>query len=186
MIRQPARTVVALLALTVVALLAARGDSGAASVPAPKGYGGAVAAGDAYATAAGLDMLAAGGNAVDAAVATALVLAVTFPEAGNLGGGGFAVVWLPGHEGAAEELTTLDFRERAPAAAHRDMYLGPDGEPVREASLIGPLAAGVPARPSACGSCTAASVICRGSRWSRRRRSWRATASWSARICTAS
>lgn len=119
----------------------------AASVPAASGTGGAVAAGDAHGTATGLEVLAAGGNAVDAAVATALALAVTFPEAGNLGGGGFAVVRLPAADGTLE-VATLDFRERAPAAAHRDLYLGDDGEPVRERSLVGPLAAGVPGSPA--------------------------------------
>jgi len=114
----------------------------AADPPAAHGVGGAVACGDALATAAGLEILAAGGNAVDAAVATALALAVTFPEAGNLGGGGFAVVRF----GARVE--SLDFRETAPAAAHRDMYLGDDGEPLPEASLVGPLAAGVPGSPA--------------------------------------
>ncbi|HEX2251855.1 MAG TPA: gamma-glutamyltransferase [Thermoanaerobaculia bacterium] len=114
----------------------------AAAPPPVSGTGGAVASADARATEAGLAMLAAGGNAVDAAVATALALAVTFPEAGNLGGGGFAVVHLGG------ELTTLDFREVAPAGAHRTMFLGPDGEPVPDASHVGPLAAGVPGSPA--------------------------------------
>ena len=94
------------------------------------------------ATDAGLEVLAAGGNAVDAAVATALALAVVHPQAGNLGGGGFAVVKV------GDAVTTLDFREAAPAAAHHDMYLDSEGEPVRERSLIGPLAAGVPGSPA--------------------------------------
>src|SRR6476469_428774 len=81
------------------------GAAGAASVPAPAGTGGAVASADPLATAAGLAALRAGGNAVDAAVATALVLAVVYPEAGNLGGGGFALVRMGG------ELQALDFRE---------------------------------------------------------------------------
>lgn len=118
-----------------------------ASTPAPRGTGGAVASGDAYATEAGLEALAAGGNAVDAAVAVALAQAVTFPEAGNLGGGGFAVIRLP-KEGGGFELATLDFREIAPAAAHRGMYLDEAGEPVPGASLVGPLAAGVPGSPA--------------------------------------
>ena len=110
--------------------------------PAVAGTGGAVASNDPLATAAGLEALRAGGNAVDAAVATALALAVVFPEAGNLGGGGFAVVKM------GEELATLDFRETAPAAAYRTMFLDERGEPVPYASRYGGLAAGVPGSPS--------------------------------------
>ncbi|NBO73144.1 MAG: gamma-glutamyltransferase, partial [Gammaproteobacteria bacterium] len=79
-----------------------------------------------------------GGNAVDAAVATAFVLAVTFPEAGNLGGGGFITLKM----GTATAF--LDFREVAPQAASRDMYLDAAGKPIPGASLIGHRAAGVP------------------------------------------
>src|ERR1043166_6331302 len=114
----------------------------AASRPAPIGTGGAVASADNRATEAGLEMLRGGGNAVDAAVATALALAVVYPEAGNLGGGGFAVVKM------GDDLASLDFREVAPAAARHDMYLDEKGEPVKDASLIGPLAAGVPGSPA--------------------------------------
>jgi len=113
----------------------------AASAPAVRGTGGAVASGDPLATEVGLAILAAGGNAVDAAVATALTLAVTFPEAGNLGGGGFAVIRMDG------EITTLDFREVGPSAATHDMFLGEDGKPDFTKSLIGPLASGVPGSP---------------------------------------
>ncbi len=109
-------------------------------VPPPSG-GGAVASANADATAAGLAILAAGGNAADAAVATALALAVVHPEAGNLGGGGFAVGRFDG------EPFALDFREVAPAAATATMFLGSDGAPVPERSLVGPLAAGVPGSP---------------------------------------
>jgi gamma-glutamyltranspeptidase/glutathione hydrolase len=105
-----------------------------------------VASDDARGTAAGLEVLAAGGNAVDAAVATALALAVAFPEAGNLGGGGFAVVRMAGNGGP--EVASLDFREEAPAAATRGMYLDEHGDPIPEASLVGPLAAGVPGSPT--------------------------------------
>src|SRR5215203_6161706 len=94
-----------------------------ASVPAPRGSGGAVASADPLATAAGLEILRAGGNAVDAAVATALALAVVYPEAGNLGGGGFAVV----RTGRGEAIT-LDFRETAPAKARPNMYLDAAGK----------------------------------------------------------
>src|SRR5436305_4035910 len=122
-------------------LLAGR-PAGAASTPAPTGTGGAVAAADALATAAGLAVLRDGGNAVDAAVATALALAVVYPEAGNLGGGGFALIKIGGR------VSALDFREVAPAAARRDMYLDAAGKPVENAAVVGPLAAGVPGSPA--------------------------------------
>lgn len=114
----------------------------AAAPPAPHGTGGAVASDAALATRAGLDLLRAGGNAVDAAVGTALALAVVYPEAGNLGGGGFALVRMHG------ELAALDFREVAPAGATRSMYLDERGEPRPDASTLGPLAAGVPGSPA--------------------------------------
>ena len=86
----------------------------------------------------GHDILASGGNAVDAAVALAFALAVTHPTAGNLAGGGFAVIRTgPG------KATAIDFREVAPAAARADMYLDKDGKPT-DASLHGDLAVGVP------------------------------------------
>jgi gamma-glutamyltranspeptidase/glutathione hydrolase len=89
------------------------------------------------ATKAGVDVLASGGNAVDAAVATALALAVVFPTAGNLGGGGFLVARVDGQAHA------LDFRETAPAAATHDMYKGPEGKATKE-SREGWKAVGVP------------------------------------------
>ncbi len=84
------------------------------------------------------DVLAAGGNAVDAAVAMGFSLAVTYPEAGNVGGGGFATVLFAGKH------YFLDYRERAPAAASADMYLDANGNVVPEASTVGAKAAGVP------------------------------------------
>jgi len=114
-----------------------------AANPAPAtGTGGAVSSAAPGATQAGLEILRAGGNAVDAAVATALALAVVHPQAGNLGGGGFAVLRVDG------EVAALDFREAAPAAADHDMYLDSNGDPVTEKSLVGPLAAGVPGSPA--------------------------------------
>jgi gamma-glutamyltranspeptidase/glutathione hydrolase len=110
-----------------------------ASAPAPRG---AVASAAPAATEAGLTILREGGNAADAAVATALALAVVHPGAGNLGGGGFAVVRFGG------QVSALDFRETAPAAATSGMFLGNDGKPVAEKSLVGPLAAGVPGSPA--------------------------------------
>jgi gamma-glutamyltranspeptidase/glutathione hydrolase len=114
----------------------------AASLPAVRGTGGAVASAHRLATEVGLETLRAGGNAADAAVATALALAVVFPEAGNLGGGGFAVLKM------GRDTASLDFRETAPSKAAPDMYLDEAGEPVPEASLVGPLAAGVPGSPA--------------------------------------
>jgi gamma-glutamyltranspeptidase/glutathione hydrolase len=85
----------------------------------------------------GATVLRGGGSAVDAAVATALALAVTLPSAGNIGGGGFAVLLVNGQRAA------LDFRETAPAAASRNMFLG-EGGAVTDRSITGHLAAGVP------------------------------------------
>ncbi len=106
-----------------------------------EGHQGAVASAAPRATKAGGEILKEGGNAVDAAVATALVLAVVHPNAGNLGGGGFAVIRM------GDDVETLDFRETAPAAADAEMYLDEQGEAVRDRSLVGPLAAGVPGSP---------------------------------------
>lgn len=92
------------------------------------------------ATAAGVAMLRQGGNAVDGAVATALAIAVVEPFSAGLGGGGFAL-WHGAESGA---VTALDFRERAPAAAERDMYLNAGGEPQSQLSRNGHLAVGVP------------------------------------------
>ena len=87
----------------------------------------------------GRDVLAAGGNAFDAAVAVNFALAVVYQQAGNIGGGGFMVYRLAdGTNGA------LDFREKAPLAARRDMYLDADGNVIKDASLRGHLAVGVP------------------------------------------
>ena len=99
---------------------------------------GMVASTDAYASQVGVDILAAGGNAVDAAVATGLALAVVNPEAGNLGGGGFMMIRL-----ADGTVFAQDHREKAPLAATRDMYLDEDGN-VTDLSVLGHLAAGVP------------------------------------------
>jgi gamma-glutamyltranspeptidase/glutathione hydrolase len=116
----------------------------AAPAPAPndlwaRGTHGAVVAAEPLAARAGLEVLQKGGNAVDAAIAVFLALAVTHPQAGNLGGGGFMLVRM-----ADGTCTALDFRETAPAAATREMYLRADGSVDPEQSLYGATAAGVP------------------------------------------
>ncbi len=99
---------------------------------------GMVVAQEPHAADVGRKILAAGGNAADAAIATALALAVTLPAAGNLGGGGFLLL-----RKASGETLFLDFRERAPLAAKRNMYVGKDGKITRD-NLVGWRAAGVP------------------------------------------
>ncbi len=87
----------------------------------------------------GVDILRKGGNAVDAIISVQFALAVVYPRAGNIGGGGFMV--LRNKEGKA---AALDYREKAPLAAHRDMYLNENGDPVDSLSRAGHLAVGVP------------------------------------------
>ncbi|WP_323117951.1 gamma-glutamyltransferase [Burkholderia alba] len=98
----------------------------------------AVAVADRYSADAAEQILKEGGNAIDAAVAIAFTLAVTYPEAGNIGGGGFMTVYMDGKP------YFLDYRERAPLAATRDMYLDKSGEVVPGMSLYGYRAVGVP------------------------------------------
>ena len=98
----------------------------------------AVAIPEKQAAAIAVATLKRGGNAVDAAVAVAFALAVTLPDAGNIGGGGFMTLHM---DGASQ---FLDYRETAPAAANRDMYLDQDGKPSEDASVLGHLAVGTP------------------------------------------
>ncbi len=96
------------------------------------------------ATDAGLEALRKGGNAVDAAVAVGFALAVVLPAAGNIGGGGFMLI-RPGQAGFANgKPHFLDFREKAPAAASRDMYLDAQGNVIPKRSTVGAKASGVP------------------------------------------
>ncbi len=130
------------LLLAFVALLSAcAGTPGQRPAPAQvtaTGLGGTVAMPDAFSADVAAGILAAGGNAVDAAVAGAFVLAVTYPEAGNLGGGGFMLLQVDG------TARFLDYRETAPAAATRDMYLDARGDVIDGMSLTGHRAVGVP------------------------------------------
>ena len=120
-------------AAAVVTLIACAAVRAAEQASAP-----AVAAPDRYGAETGAEILGAGGNAADAAVAIAFTLAVTYPEAGNLGGGGFATVLFGG------KADFLDYRERAPASADASMYLDAAGEAIPDASTVGAGAAGVP------------------------------------------
>ncbi|MDH5301694.1 MAG: gamma-glutamyltransferase [Gammaproteobacteria bacterium] len=105
----------------------------------------AIASAHPLATQAGMDILAAGGNAFDAAVAVTAALAVVEPYSSGVGGGGF---WLL-HRASDGFQTMVDGRETAPAAAQRDMYLDKDGNVIADASMNGPLAAGIPGVPAA-------------------------------------
>ena len=105
---------------------------------------GMVSAQEAIAAEVGRDILAKGGNAVDAAVATGFALAVTHPSAGNIGGGGFMLVALNKDGADSAEVIAIDYREMAPMAASRDMFLGADGEVDNQKAQYSRLSAGVP------------------------------------------
>ncbi|MER9525034.1 gamma-glutamyltransferase [Mesorhizobium sp. M0292] len=125
--------------LSLAIALAPSGALHAASPQPAKGEHGMVVTAQHLASEAGVEVLKKGGNAVDAAVAVGYALAVVYPNAGNIGGGGFMTIRFK--DGKS---TFLDFRERAPLAATKTMYLDKDGNPVKGASLDGYLAVGVP------------------------------------------
>ena len=125
---------------TVAATLLPAPVSSQARAPEPvRGQKVMVASASEHATRAGLEILRTGGNAVDAAVAVGLALAVAYPIAGNIGGGGFMVV-----RTAAGKTVAIDYRETAPAKARRDLYLDASGKVIPNASITGYLAPGVP------------------------------------------
>ena len=128
--------------VSLVALLCVSVHVAVAAEKAP----GKAAIASAYplASQAGLEILARGGNAFDAAVAVAGALAVVEPSGSGLGGGGFILI----HRSSDSLDMMLDAREKAPAAATRDMYLGPDGKPVPGLSTASALAAGIPGEPA--------------------------------------
>src|ERR1700754_4343254 len=99
------------------------------------GTNGAVVSAHPLASEAGLAVMKQGGNAVDAAIATQLALAVVYPAAGNIGGGGFTVIRLANGSAIA-----IDYREKAPVKAHRDMYLDAQGNAQTNLSQNGHLA----------------------------------------------
>ncbi|NCH67113.1 gamma-glutamyltransferase [Cronobacter sakazakii] len=146
------QSVIAALAVTFCLTAGAAPPPVSAPAPAPVSYGveedvfhpvraehGMVASVDAAATQVGVDVLKQGGNAVDAAVAVGFALAVTHPQAGNLGGGGFMM--LRTKDG---KVTAIDFREMAPEKATRDMFLDAQGNADSKKSLTSHLASGTP------------------------------------------
>ncbi|CAN7314453.1 gamma-glutamyltransferase [Variovorax paradoxus] len=126
-------------AVAAALLLAGASASNAASQAPVAAEHGMVVSAQHLATKVGVDVLRRGGNAVDAAVAVGYALAVVYPAAGNLGGGGFMTVQL-----ADGRKTFLDFREKAPLAATANMYLDKDGNVIKGLSTNGHLAVGVP------------------------------------------
>ncbi|MEC3880198.1 gamma-glutamyltransferase [Parapedobacter sp. 10938] len=124
-------------AFVCVALLSCSAPEGGTQPPSYEHA--AVVTAHPEASAVGLQVLKDGGNAVDAAVAVQFALAVVYPNAGNIGGGGFMV-----YRSADGEFASLDFREAAPKAATTDMYLDDEGNPIVDLSLRGQLASGVP------------------------------------------
>jgi len=126
----------ALIALTLLILI-----GGCDSVKVTRCFtNGAVASGSAIASEVGREIFERGGNAFDVAVGVGFALAVVKPQAGNIGGGGFAVL----REAKTGQVLTLDFRETAPSAATRDMFLDDSGEVIENISTEGALSAGVP------------------------------------------
>jgi gamma-glutamyltranspeptidase / glutathione hydrolase len=141
--RTPPRLAAALLSVTLAFVPATPAFAQRAAVEARNGM---VVSAHQLASEAGVEILKKGGNAVDAAVATGLALTVVFPFAGNIGGGGFMVVHLAARDGQPARDLVIDYRETAPAAASRDMYVGPDGR-LRTgdgSSTVGWRASGVP------------------------------------------
>src|SRR5260221_12327539 len=124
-----------LVRLTALALTALTSQPAVATSSA---LAGAIASPDRYGAMAEMEILRAGGNAVDAAVATAFALAVTYPEAGNLGGGGFMSLYVKGRP------YFLDYRETAPGKATTNMYVGANGQVVAGLSTTSNLSVAVP------------------------------------------
>jgi gamma-glutamyltranspeptidase / glutathione hydrolase len=126
------------LALAVFSFCAGGATPAVALTPVAAQHGMVVSS-EQNASEAGVEIMKAGGNAVDAAVAVGFALAVTHPWAGNIGGGGFMLIRM-----ASGEMAFVDYREEAPAKAARNMYLDAQGNLVPQASIVGALAVGVP------------------------------------------
>lgn len=127
-----------LLAFTLIFFFLTSVNAQTGRIPVPAKHG-IVTSSQYLGSEVGTAVLKSGGNAVDAAVATAFALAVTYPSAGNIGGGGFLV-----YHGADGEVTSFNFREKAPLASTSDMYLDADGKIRDNSNHDGPLSVGVP------------------------------------------
>src|ERR1700750_1926835 len=141
--RKAIATIVLVFACGTLALAQERGfysPPDLATVRAVPAEHGMVVAQEQLAAQIGADILQQGGNAIDAAVATGFALAVTYPRAGNIGGGGFMVI----HSADPNEDVAIDYRETAPAATTRDIFLGADGKPDIARSRDSALGIGVP------------------------------------------
>lgn len=128
------------LRLLILLILLAVSPAVPAAEPEPVYQRIAIAADHPAASEAGLEVHRAGGNVVDVAAAVGFALSVVRPEASGIGGGGFMVLW----DAEKQRAVAIDYRERAPAAATADMFLGPDGEPIAGLSRFGAKAAAVP------------------------------------------
>ncbi len=143
------RTCPMLRSSVLVALLVATLPLHARQSPEAPPRQAAIASANAYATDAGLEVLAAGGNAFDAAVAVSATLGLVEPESSGIGGGGLMLLHIAGEGQAGEERQVfIDARERAPGAAHADMYLDANGKVQENLSTDGPLAAAIPGLPA--------------------------------------
>jgi gamma-glutamyltranspeptidase/glutathione hydrolase len=132
------RLLISLAAAFLISACASQTDSLTNTQYSGSSRQAAIAIPDNYAARVAEEILLAGGNAVDAAVATGFALAVTYIDAGNIGGGGFMLIYMDGKP------YFLDYRETAPGSAHRDMFLNAEGNVIENSTLIGARAAGVP------------------------------------------
>jgi gamma-glutamyltranspeptidase/glutathione hydrolase len=137
-LRKPALSLLLTCSYLLVACAPPEPQATGALEPTTELSAAAVAMPDKYGAQVSEEILRAGGNAVDAAIAAGFALAVSIPEAGNIGGGGFMLIYMNGED------SFVDYREKAPRAADRDMYLDEHGDVIEQASLIGHLAVGVP------------------------------------------
>src|SRR6266481_4588796 len=145
------RAIFAAIALVVVCCVPASAQRrefytplAADAIHAVRAEHGMVVAQEKLAAQIGADILRQGGNAVDAAVATGFAMAVSYPRAGNIGGGGFMII----HSADSNEDVAIDYRETAPAAMTRDIFLGADGKPDIAKSRDSALGIGVPGTPA--------------------------------------